>query len=162
MGKLAINAKLYRNTGTYGTPVLTEVPLVADGTLNIAWDEGEADARESRVHQVVKTLLALDFTFRLKKKPLDANYEALMNLVLNDSSEDMFFLDGPHDTEGTRGVRFDAQLFSASEDQSLPNVLYEDMVAKPAIGANPVLAVKIGAAGVKTYSPFGTGGGVFA
>jgi hypothetical protein len=162
VAKLGINAKLYRNTGTYGTPVLTEVALVSDGTLNMTWDEAEADARESRVHQVVKTMLGLDFTFRLKKKPLDANYEALMNLFLNDGSEDMWFLDGPENVEGTRGVRFDAQILSATEDQAMGNALYEDMIAKPLIGTNPVLAVKVGAAGVKTFSPFGDGGGVFA
>lgn len=155
MGKLAINAKLYRNTGSYVSPVLTEVPLVSDGTLNIAWDEGQADARESRVHQVLPTMLALDFTFRLKKKPLDTNYEAIMDLFVSGAAEDWFMLDGPKDAEGTRGVRFDACVFSANEDQSLPNVLYEDMVAKPELTTNPVKAVRVATGGSLTYKLFG-------
>lgn len=156
MGKLAINAQMLRNSGSYGVPVLTAVGLVADGTLTMAWDEAAADARESRVHQFVKSMLGLDFTFRLKKKPLNADYEALMNLFLSDSSEDMFFLDGPADIEGTRGARFDAQIFSATEDQSLPNVLYEDMIAKPLIGGNPVKAVRVGPGNTLTYKLYGT------
>ena len=156
VGKLAINAKLYRNTGTYNAPVLLEVPLVSDGTLTMTWDEGQADARESRVHQVVKTMAAVDYTFRLKKKPLDASYEALMDLFLSDDAADMFFLDGPKDQEGVRGVRFDAQLFAATEDQSLPNVLYEDMVAKPSLATNPIKAVRVNNVGTLTYKLFGT------
>lgn len=162
MAQLAINAKLYRNTGTYGSPVLSAVDLVSDGTLTMAWDEATADARESRVHQIVKSLLSVEFSFKLKKKPTDANYEALMNLFLNDNSEDLFILDGPSTTEGVRGVRFDGQILSATEDQSLANVLYEDMVTKPVIGGNPVLAVRVDTGGALTYSPFGTGGGTFA
>lgn len=162
MGKLGINCKMYRNTGTYEVPALSEVSLVSDGTLNQEWDKGAADARESRVHQNVKTMLGLSYNFRLKKKPLDTNYEAIMNLFLSDDAEDMFFLDGPSNVEGTRGVRFDSQIFSATEEQGMTNVLYEDMVAEPLIGGNPVLAVRVDSGGTLTYSPFGTGGGTFA
>lgn len=162
MGKLAINAKLYRNTGTYEAPTLTPVDLVRDGTLTVAWDEANADARESRVHQNLKSMLSLEFSFMLKKKPGDAGYEALMNLLLNDDTEDFFILDGPEDEEGVRGFRWDGAIFSATEDQSLGNVLYEDMVTKPIVIDNPVLAVRVASGPTLTYSPVGADGGVFA
>lgn len=162
MSRLDINAKLYRNTGTYGAPILSEVSLISDLSVTVAWDEASADARESRIKQFRKTLLGLDFTGRLKKKIGDANYEAIMDAMLSDATLDLFILDGDKDTVGVRGWRCDAQIFSASEDQALGNVLYEDIIIKPSLETNPPKAVKVAAGPTFTYSIPGPNGGVFA
>lgn len=161
MAKLGINAKLYRNTGTYEATNLSEVTLISDLTVNVVWDEAPADARESRVKQVLKTMLGLDITGRMKKKPLDANYEAFMNALLSDDTMDLFVLDGDFSTVGVRGWRADFLVFSGTEDQAMSNSLYEDLVLKPFVEDHGILAVKVEAGPTFTYSTPGVDGGTF-
>jgi hypothetical protein len=163
VGKLAINAKLYyRSAGSYGSPTFTAIDIVADANVEPVWDEGAADSRESRVHAFMKTMLGLQVSFRLKKKPTNAAYEALMNALVGDTVIDFLVMDGDKDTVNNRGWRFDAQVYSGSEDQALANVLYEDMTIKPYPGDNPVKAVLVGAGPALTYSIPGANGGTFA
>jgi hypothetical protein len=162
MGKLGINAKAYRNTGSYNAPVWSELTLISDLSVNPAWDEASADARESRIKQVRKTMMGLEVTGRMKKKPLDTNYEAFMNALNSDDVLDLLILDGPRETEGSRGYRFDAQVFGGTEDQAMGNVLYQDFAIKPSLETNPPKAVKVAAGGVLTYAIPGAAGGTFA
>lgn len=163
MAKLGMNAKLYwRSAGTYGSPTWTEVTLISDLSIDVTWDEADASARESRITQTVKTMLPLSFTARLKKKPLEATYEAFMNALLSDGSLDLLILDGDKATEGVRGWRCDCQVFAGSEDQAMGNVLFEDMTLKPSITDNLVYAVKVAGGGTLTYSTPGVTGGTFA
>jgi hypothetical protein len=163
MSLLAINAKLYyRSAGIYGAPTFTAIDIVENVAVNPVWDEGAADSRESRVHQFVKTMLGLEVTFRLKKKPTNAAYIALMNALVGDTVIDFLVMDGAVDVVGNRGWRFDAQVFNGSEDQALANVLYQDMVIKPYPGDNPTKAVLVGAGPALTYSIPGANGGSFA
>src|SRR4051812_29841402 len=109
---LGILAKVYRNTGSYGSPTWSECALFSDVSVSPAWDEGSADARESRIKQVRKTMMGLDVTGKMKKKIDDANYEAFMNALLSDAVLDVLVLDASKETVGSRGWRFDAQVFS--------------------------------------------------
>lgn len=163
MAKIGLNAKLYwRSAGSYASPTWTEATLISDLTVNPTWDEADASARESRIKQTVKTLLALEINGRLKTKPLDATWEAFMNAMLSDGTLDLLVLTGDKAVEGNRGWRADFQVFSGSQDQSMANALYEDLVLKPSVETNAVLAVKVAAGGVLTYSVPGENGGVFA
>lgn len=158
MGMLGLNAKVYwRSGGTYGAPVWTDVNIFSDVSVNPAWDEASADARESRIKQVRKTLLGLEITGRMKKKIGNTAYDAFMNAMLSDEVLDIMVLDGSNTTDGVRGWRFDAQVFSATEDQAMGNVLYEEMILKPSLDTNAPLAVKV-AGGVPTY--YAPGGAV--
>jgi hypothetical protein len=162
MAKLGLNAKLYRNTSTYEAPSWSEVTLISDLSVNPSWDEADASARESRVKQSVKTLMALEVSGRLKKKPLDGNYEAFMDALLSDDVLDLLVLDGDKDTEGNRGWRCDFQVFSANEDQGMGNALYEEISLKPSITDHAAKAARIGSGGSLTYSVPGEDGGTFA
>lgn len=161
MPELGINAKLYRNTGNYATPAWSEVTLIADLTVNPSWEEADASARESVVKQTAKTMLNVEVTGRLKKKPGDANYEAFMDGCLNFSALDLLILDGANNTNNSRGWRMDCQIFSITEDQGMSNALYEEIRILPSITSNPVKAVKV-TSGNLTYSTPGTTGGSFA
>lgn len=163
MAKLGLNAKLYwRSAGSYESPTWTENTLISDLSQSAAWGEAEANARESRIEQAVKAMLGLEWTGKLKKKPLDATYEAFMNAFLSDEVLDLLILDGDKDVEGNRGWRIDAQIFDASEDQSMTNALYEDIRIKPIIITHAALAVKVAAGPLLTYSTPGVNGGTFA
>lgn len=161
MGKLAINAKLYRNTASYEAPSWSEVTLIGNLRQGTAWKEAPADARESRVEQVLKSMLGLEWTGQLKKKPGNANYEAFMDAALSEDALDLLILDGDKDTENVRGWRVDALIFDNSEDQALPNTLYQDLRIKPYVADHAALAVKVAAGPTLTYSAPGPDGGDF-
>jgi hypothetical protein len=158
---IGLNAKAYRNTGNYNTPTWSEITLISDLTVNPTWEEADASARESRVKQTVKTMINVEITGRLKKKPGDTNYEAIMNAALSDDALDMLVLDDTNTTNNARGWRMDAQIFSVSEDQSMSNYMYEDIRILPSITTNPVKAVLV-TGGNLTYSTPGTTGGTFS
>ena len=161
MPKLGINAKLYRNTGSYEATSLSEVTLISDLAVNVTWDEAPADARESRVKQVVKTMLGLEITGRIKKKQTDANYLAFMSAMLSDDLLDLFVLDGAFDIVGVEGWRADFLVFSGSEDQAMANSLYVDFTLKPFIEDHEVKAIRVAAGPAFTYSIPGADGATF-
>lgn len=138
-GKLAIDGKLYRNTGSYNTPTWTEIDLVRDLTFNPTWDAAEGFTRGSRVKQYAKTLADVGYTASVKASDTDAGYIALMDAHASATAVvDLLMLDGANTSNGAQGVRFDAAVFAAGEDQSIGNLLYRDFDFKPsAFAANP-------------------------
>jgi hypothetical protein len=156
---LGIKAKLYyRSAGSYGSPTWTEIDNIADCTLNFTWDEGAADDRSDAAHRMVKTQFSLDVTGTVKKKIDYAPYEYLADLVISRAVGDFLVLDGPRTTEGHRGFRFDAQLFSATEDQGLAvGAIVGAIVLKPTDSPddNPVKAAKVGSGPALTYATIG-------
>lgn len=160
--KLGINAKLYyRSAGSYGSPTWTEADLLSDVQVEAAWDEAEANARYSRIKLALKSLLGLTVNARLLKSPGDAQYEFLMNAALTDDVVDFLVLDGPKEDEDTRGWRFDGLVFSLSEDQSLANALYDELMIKPTPSSNPPKAVLVAAGPTLTFSEPGVDGDTF-
>ena len=154
--KLGIKAKLYYNDGTYESPDWVELSLVSDLTVNPTWDESEANDRSSRIKRSAKTLLGLEISGMLKKKPLDDGYELMMNAMVGDDVLDLLILDGQNDTEGVRGWRCDFQVFSASEDQGLSTVIYEAFTLKPTCSDHTPYAVRVAAGPTLEYH---SGGG---
>ena len=162
MPLLGINAKCYRNTSSYGAPNWSEITQISDLSINPTWDKGDASARESRIKQNVKTMMDLEITAKVKKRIGDANYEAIMDALVSDNVLDLLVLDASKETVGARGWRIDAQIFSATEDQAMGNVLYEDITISPSLESNPPKAVKVGAGPALTYSTPGANGASFS
>ena len=132
MSRLGIDSKVYRNTGTYGSPTWTEITLVRDVQVNPSWNRADGSSRGSKVMAEAKTQLALAFTLSVKVSLTDAGYIALMDsFVDSDGTLDLMILNGGSTTNGVEGWRFDAGVFTASEDQSIGNVLYRDFEIGP-------------------------------
>lgn len=160
---LAINAKLYwRSAGSYGSPTFTEATIIENFAVNPSWDAGDANSRASRVKKSAKTLLGLEFTGRLLKKPGNTTYEAFMNALLSDDVLDVLIMDGDKETVNNRGWRVDVQVHQGNEDQGIGNVLYQDIILRPYPSDNEPKAVKVGAGPALTYSTPGAAGGTFA
>jgi hypothetical protein len=154
---LGLKSKLYYNSASYGSPTWVEVSIIADGTLNFAWDEGNADDRSDPAHRMVKTQFALEFTGNMKKKPTNTAYEYLMDLALSRGVGDFLVLDAAKEVVGARGFRFDGQLFTANEDQSMGNVIYNALSIKPTDSPddNAVKAAKVASGPTLTYATIG-------
>lgn len=132
MAKTAIDAKLYRNTGNYNTPTWTAIDSVRDVQFDPTWDAADAFTRGSRVKEYAKILAEIGFTAVVQCSDTDAGYLALMDAHASSSTVlDLLMLDGSSTSNGAQGVRFDAGIFGASQDQSIGNVLYRDFDFKP-------------------------------
>lgn len=130
--RLGIDGKVYRNTGTYGTPTWTEITLVKDVQVSPTWSKADSSSRASKVMSDVKAQLALAFTISVKVSLTDAGYIALMDSFVDpDGVIDMLVLNGDTATNGVEGWRFDAGVFGASEDQSIGAALYRDFDIGP-------------------------------
>lgn len=132
MSRLGIDAKVYRNTATYGTPTWTEINLVRDVQVTPNWNRSDSSSRASKVMSEVKTQLQLAFTLSVKVSLTDAGYTALMDSFVSSTGVlDLLILNGTTTTNGVEGWRFDAGVFTASEDQSIGGTLYRDFEVAP-------------------------------
>lgn len=136
MSLLGINAKLYRNTGTYGSPTWTAINAVSDLAVNPPWDEADASTRGSRVKMVMKTLLGLEVSGKIRANLTDTEYVNMVDASNQDTVNDYLVLTSTTSATGSRGYRFDGQVFIATQDQNLGSVIYDDFMLKPSPSAN--------------------------
>jgi hypothetical protein len=124
---LGINAKVYRNTGTWGSPTWTEVPEFESVQIDPRYTEGESNSRDSRFARGKLTLAGCSATARLKVKPGNTNFESLMDAFALATAVDLLILDGPRTTVGSRGIRAEFNLMAAGDDQGITSRLYRDL-----------------------------------
>lgn len=149
---LGINCKLYRNTGSYGSPTWTAIDLVSDATLTPTWDEADGSARVSYGKQTSKTLIGIEVSAKVRASLTDAGYLALLSALNSQSTLlDILVLDGPSTTNGVQGYRADFGVFGAPEDQAMGSVIYRDFTLKPGISDNLLKAVTV-SAGAPVFS----------
>lgn len=142
--KTGIKSVLYYNTGeSYGSPTWTAISCVSDLQLGSNWNAAEGATRASRVVLNAKTQLVLELTGKVRASDTDTVYADLVSAALTDEVLDIMVLDGPKDANGTRGYRFDAHVFGASQDQGLGVVVFTDITIKPAIGDNAPKSVLV-------------------
>lgn len=146
--RLGRDAVFYLNTnsGNFNTPTWTAVPQFSDLNVEAAWDAADANTRESRMKLQAKTLLGAAVSGKLKFDLTDANIATIMAALLSDNVVDVMCLNGPSNTNGAIGYRFEAQVHQANEDQSLGVAIYEDIKFVPYPTANAKQSVKVTAA----------------
>lgn len=151
--KIAIKAHLCRNTATYGSPTWANCTSVLDAAKNLAWDKGDASSRASRIKLYAKTMAELEVTAKVKICD-GADYAALYSASLLDTALDMLVLDGPHTVQGSQGVRAHFQVFTANQDQTATNVLYDEFSLSPTPADNLPMYALVGEGGAITYTAF--------
>src|SRR6187431_2263177 len=93
---LGLNAKLYRNTGTFGTPVWDLISNVRDLRLNL--EKGEADVTTrggNGWEQVVATLKSATIEWGMLWDTADTDFTAIRTSFLSDTTIEFLVLDGP-------------------------------------------------------------------
>jgi hypothetical protein len=140
---LGINAKLYRNSGTYGSPTWTPIDNVGDLSVNPPWEEGDATTRGSRVKLSQKTVMALEVTGKIRADLTDTEYLAMADAGNQDTVNDYLVLSATSATNGARGFRFDGQVHVSAQDQNLGSVIFDDFTLKPTPSANKVQRVTV-------------------
>lgn len=133
MFSLGPKAKLYRNTGSYGSPVWASLDLVSDLSAKGNWDMAEGTTRSSRGKVYGKTLLDIEVSGKVREDLTDAGYLLLARQLNSDTALDMLVLDGPSTTTGQRGFRAWWHVSADEQDQGLGVVVFDAFTLKPAI-----------------------------
>jgi hypothetical protein len=149
--KLGINAKVYRNTGTYGSPTWTAIDLVRDASMNLPWDFGEASARVTKVKLYAPTQIDFNIQITVRMDDADTAYNALWDAMVTPVALDLLVLDGPVTTEGVRGVRCHFYVSLTGIDQGIGAVEYANFDLKAGFHVDGVpKAIEVGAASALT------------
>ena len=116
--RLGMEAKLYRNTGSYAAPVWAEMGNVKDVTLNL--EKGEADVTtraNAGWRATVGTLKEGSIEFEMVWDTADPGFEAVKEAYFNDAPIELAVMDGDVAASGSQGLRamFSVTSFSRKE-----------------------------------------------
>jgi len=151
-----ILAKVYRNTGTYGSPTWAAIGLVRNVSPSAKWDRGDASIRATRAKLQEKTQIAISGTIECRADPADAGYQALFDAAMGDSTAaiDLMIIGGPITQEGVKGVRGYMNL-DFEDNHSINEVVYTTFAYDPAWNAAGYPAkVEMGAASTPTLTQY--------
>jgi len=131
MTKIGLECKLYRNTGTYASPVWNEIPNAGDVTIPMSKAEADTSTRASTWKTRKGTLKDVSIDFQLKFVPGDQDFAALLASYMNNTPIELLALDGPVATTGSQGLRAICEVFNFQEGQPLEGAVMFDVSAKP-------------------------------
>lgn len=148
--KLGINAKLFYNAGTYGTPTWTEVTQIEDLMEDIKAQKSACNDRSSPINKSVVTSIDLAWNGKIKNDESTA-FELLYEAILEKATVDILVLNGGSTTNGVRGYRADVQVFDMSDPQGRNDSIYHNFLFEPTDSTNPAKAARV-ASGALTYA----------
>ncbi len=135
--KLGMQAKLYRNSGSYGTPTWVEVGNVKDLTLNLEAGEADVTTRSnSGWRATVATLKDGSIEFEMVWDTSDANFTAIQQAFFNNTALEFAIMDGAIATAGSQGLRATMSITNFSRSEALEEAIMVSVTAKPTYAAN--------------------------
>jgi len=138
MAKLGLNAKLYRNTGTYASPTWSELKNVRDLSNNDSMEEADTTTRGSGgFTEQEPTLRAVELEFDMVNKPGDTDLTAMRTAYINRQEVELAVMDGDITTSGSTGVRATFKIFEFGRNQDLRNAQMIAVKLKPSLSENP-------------------------
>ena len=136
--KLGMDAKLYRNTGSYGSPVWNEVKNVKDVTLNLEAGEADVTTRGNGGWRAnIATLKDASLEFEMVWDTADDDFTAIRTAFLTNAAIEFAVLDGPVATSGSQGLRASMAITNFSRAEPLEEAIKVSVTAKPTYAANP-------------------------
>ncbi len=142
-GKVGIDCRAYRNTGTYGTPTWNEITIARDVTLGLDKDEAEASIRGVRWKMRLPTLKDAQITLEILHDPSVDDYNVLRDAYLNDTVLDIALADGVIATTGTQYFRSDQYVFGFTRKEPLTDALTVEIPLKLAYSVNAPVFVTV-------------------
>ena len=134
---LGLNAKLYRNTGTYATPVWDEVPNVRDLSTNLEKTDADVTTRGGNGwRQRAVTLKDGTVDFGMVWDTADADFTAIKDAFFNDTQVDFWVLDGDSTTTGNQGLRAEMEIGNFTRNENLEEALTVDVSIFPGRGVS--------------------------
>jgi predicted secreted protein len=131
MSLLGLDAKVYRNTGTYGSPTWTEWDWIKETTLSLSKSEADATTRANGGWRaIVGALKDGSIEITGPHDTADAQYLAAYRAFYLDTVFDLAIVDGPIATVGTRGLRASFMVTALDRGDPLEDVKTTSMTLK--------------------------------
>jgi len=134
--RLGLDARLYRNTGTYASPIWNEITNVKDVTLNLEVGEADVSTRGTGGWRAtVSALKDASIEFEMVWDTADDDFAAIRDAFLNRGALDLAVMDGDITTPGSQGLRATCMIASFSRNEALEEALTVSVTAKPTYAA---------------------------
>jgi hypothetical protein len=136
--KLGLDAKLYRNTGTFPAPVWNEVKNVKDLTLNLEAGEADVTTRANNGWRAtVATLKDASVEFEMLWDSADDDFGTIRDGFLNKTPIEFAVMDGDITVAGSQGLRATCMVTNFSRNEPLEEAIMTNVVIKPTYSVNP-------------------------
>jgi hypothetical protein len=143
---LGKDAKLYRNTGSYGTPTWNECDNVKDLSLTLTKAEYDATRRASGGwRETIGTIKDIEVSFNAVYSPTDADITAFKTAYLNNATIEIWVLSGVRTDAEAEGPRMTCHVVEMSREEQLEGGQELTIKLKPAPNANAAPAWTNGA-----------------
>lgn len=134
---IGINCKLYRNTGSYGSPTWTVINEVQDCRLVVNIGEADVTTRGGNGwEQMAAVLKSASIEFGLLNVPGSANFTAIRTAAINLTPIELLVLDGAYNVAGSQGLRAECGIFNFSRNEELKSATRYEVTAKPTYSVN--------------------------
>jgi predicted secreted protein len=136
--KLGMNAKMYRNTGDYETPVWAEMPNVKDVSLNLETGSADATTRgNGGWRATLATLREGSVEFESVWDTDDEGFTAMQQAYFSNGTIEVAVMDGDITAAGTEGLRATMSVTNFSRNEPLEEAITASISLKPAYAVNP-------------------------
>ena len=135
--RLGMDAKLYRNSGSYATPTWEEIGNGKDVTLNL--EKGEADVTtraNNGWRATVGTLKDASIEFQMVWDTLDSDFDAIRQAFFNNTPIEFAVMDGVITDPDSEGLRATFDIFNFTRNEALEEAILVDVTIKPTYADN--------------------------
>ena len=116
------NCKLYRNTGSWGSPTWNEITIARDVTLNTEKSMAEAISRASDWRMKLPTIKDATVDFDILADTTVDDYDVLSDAYLTDDLINFAVADGTIATSGTQYFKADCYVTKFDFNEPLEDV----------------------------------------
>ena len=130
--RLGMNAKLYLNTGSHGSPSWMLVNNVKDVTLSLETAEADVTTRANAGWRAtVGTLKDASIEFQMVWDSNDPSFNAIQGAFFSNSPIEVAVMDGDMQNTGSQGLRATCVVLSFSRSEALEEAITVDVSLKP-------------------------------
>jgi hypothetical protein len=135
---LGKDAKLYYNTGTYGSPTWNEVTQVRNVTLSLTTSEADVTTRSNSGWRAMAPVLKDgSLGFDMVYDNTDTDYEKFRDAFHNQTLVELLIVDGAYNVSGNEGVRGSFMVSKFDRKEELENAIIIEVTCRPGLAANP-------------------------
>lgn len=136
MAITGLKAKMYRNTGTFATPVWVEIVNIRDNTLNLEKGTADVSNRASDFRRVLTTLKNGTDDFQMVWDVGDPDFTAIQTAFFDDTLIDFAIMDGDITVSGNQGLRGEFEIVNFSRAEPLEDAVVADVSIALGFSAN--------------------------
>lgn len=134
---LGLDCKLYRNTGTYGSPTWVLIENVKDVTLSLTKSSADVTTRNNGGWRAeIGALKEGSIEFDSVWDTTDADFAVILAAWVANTTVEFLVLDGLLATAGSQGLRASCQVMECTRTEPLEEAVMAKVVLKPTISAN--------------------------